>query len=483
MMISEVLAGLFPDVPILKHSQEKVLDALEKGEITDFSFSSKTPVDNIVSYGLKEGLVQSGLKSFPDPRKYYEVPIEALLLPQIIQRLNNEHSLLTAPYMLNSAELMVQLGYSAKVLEEGFNDRNIHPRKAPFHGETLKHVLLAMKADSIIDWYNHSWSPLMKGHARGEVRQFLMDGTKIHIPPHLYEKFEGAGVVKDSDGNLEYGYKVVWIYELIDRKGIIRGLKFAPIETHDLVLGKELVEEFDFPENSLLTMDRGFIDHEWIKDLKQKRGINVCIPLRRNMFLSELARDNYVPEEEWKEHPTRKNQRIRELSKDELEWEECPVFESGVLIHIKKKTGEDDYIVLVDTRDGISPERLLETYDLRSEIEECHRQLKCFQGLEKLPSKKFVQVVFRIIMEVIAYNLFTLFLNSEGCSSCKDYTLKLYRQKREPKMEKNPNIIIYTETDYAIIKASDFLSKLVSAPKDAQERLQKLFNNPQEYDP
>ena len=468
---------MFPDVPILKHSQGKVLGALNKGEITDLAFSCKMPVDNIVSYGLKEGLVQSGLKEFPDPRKRYEVPIEVLLLPQIIQRLNDEHSLLTAPYMLNSAELMAHLGYSAQILEEGFNERNIYPREAPFHGETLKHVLLATKVESIIDWYNEDWSPLMKGHARGEVRQYLMDGMKIHIPPHLYEKFEGAGIVKNNDGDLEYGYKVVWIYELIDRKGIIRGLKFAPIETHDLVLGKELVEEFDFPENSLLTMDRGFIDSEWISDLKQQRGIDICIPLRRNMLLSELARDNDVPEADWREHPTREGQRIRELSKDELEWEECPVFESGVLINIKKKTGEDDYIVLVDTRDGISPEKLLETYDLRSEIEECHRQLKCFQGLEKLPSKKLVQVVFRIIMGVIAYNLFTLFLNSEGCTSFKDYTLKLYRQKRRFKIERNPDIILYTDTDYAVVKGLDFLKTLVSIPKDAREKLQKLFDH------
>ena len=317
-MLSELLQEMHPDVPILKHSQDEVVAALEKGEITDVCVSCKKTVDHIVNYGLKEGFIQEGLKSFPDPRKRYEVPIEVLLLPQIIQRLHNEHSLLTAPHMLNSAELMVRLGYSADILTEGFNDRNKYPREAPFNGETLKHVLLGIRPQQIIDWYNEKWSPLMKAHARGDVRQYVMDGMKIHVPPHLYKKFEEAGVVKNSDGDCEYGYKVVWIYELIDKKGIIRGMKFAPINTHDVVLGKELVEEFDFPENSLLTMDRGFIDGEWISYLKQDRGIDVCIPLRRNMFLSELARDNQVPERDWRKHPTRTGQMIRELSKDEL---------------------------------------------------------------------------------------------------------------------------------------------------------------------
>ena len=42
--------------------------------------------------------------------------------------------------------------------------------------------------------------------------------------------------------------------------------------------------------------------------------------LRRNMLLSELAIYNDTVESDWKEHPTREGQRIRELSDDELVW-------------------------------------------------------------------------------------------------------------------------------------------------------------------
>ena len=65
-------------------------------------------------------------KAFPIPEKAStSIPIDVLLLPQIIQRLHNEHSLLTAPYMVNSAELMMKLGYSARVLCEGFNNKDL----------------------------------------------------------------------------------------------------------------------------------------------------------------------------------------------------------------------------------------------------------------------------------------------------------------------------------------------------------------------
>ena len=91
------------------------------------------------------------------------------------------------------------------------------------------------------------------------------------MPRHLYESFEGAGLVKDSNDEISCGYKIVWIQEIIDRKGVIRSMKFAPIQTHDLIIGKELIAEFDFEEGALLLMDRGFLDGEWITHLKIER--------------------------------------------------------------------------------------------------------------------------------------------------------------------------------------------------------------------
>lgn len=92
----------------LAHRQNEALDALEKGEIEQICVSVARPVDQIVTFGLRSGFLKPALQSFPDPRKNWEVPIDILLLPQILQRLNDEHSLLLAPYMLNSADLNPQ---------------------------------------------------------------------------------------------------------------------------------------------------------------------------------------------------------------------------------------------------------------------------------------------------------------------------------------------------------------------------------------
>lgn len=98
--------NFFPDLPIIFHQQEETISHLKTGDVDDIRISAKLPIDEIVKFGLKEKFLQQGPKSFPDPRKKMDIPIEVLLLPQIIQRLHDEHSLLLAPYMLNSAELL-----------------------------------------------------------------------------------------------------------------------------------------------------------------------------------------------------------------------------------------------------------------------------------------------------------------------------------------------------------------------------------------
>ena len=465
---------LFPDLPIVTHKQEETIAALKAGEIDDLRVSNQLPIDDIVKYGLKEKFLREGLKSFPDPRKNYDIPIEVLLLPRVIQRLDDEHSLLLAPHMLNSAELLTELGFSARVLEEGFNSKNKYPRETPFHGETLKHVLLSVKAEKLIDWFNTEWEQLMKTNAPGWTKKYIIDGTELLIPKHLFEKYEGAGVIKDSDDNTSYGYKVVWIQEIIDRKGVIRALKFAPIQDNDLKIGKELVKGFDFEEGSLLLMDRGFLDGTWITHLKEERKIDVCIPLKKNSEITQFAVAQALAENNWVPHPTREDQKIYEIRKSELDWKLCQSFNSGVVVNFRKKNGEEENIVFVDTRKGISGKNILATYDQRAEIEESHRQMKCFQGLEKLPSKKYVHVVFRIIMGTIAYNLFNLFLNSEKCATLRDYSLKTHRQKRKVE-ERNPDIIIYTGNTFAILKNLDFLDIILTLKKSTQLKLRKIF--------
>jgi hypothetical protein len=388
----------------LFHRQDEVMNAFREGEIEDIQVSQKMPVDQLISFGLREGFLKPGLQSFPDPRQTFEVPIDVVLVSQILQRLNDEHSLISAPYALNSAELVSELGYNIEILEQGFNNRATFPRETIFHGEVLKHILLASKPESLINWYNRDWLNILRENSPGRTRQYILDGTKIYVPESSWTEYQGAGKVKNQDGTYSYGYKIVWLQEILDKKGVIVSLKIGPIETHDLELGKQLVAEFQFESGSSLLMDRGFIDGEWMKNLKNVRGIDLFIPMKRNMDITVNAIALADLKGEWGPHPTRKEQKIAEIPEENLCWDECPVFKSGVIVRFQKKTGEITEILFVTTHENRKAKFILLTYDQRAEIEESHRQMKCFQGMGKLVSKKLVRTVFQILMTLIGYN-------------------------------------------------------------------------------
>jgi hypothetical protein len=470
-------ARAFSEPRWISHRQEGVIDCLQRGEIEDVRFTQKLPVDQIVAFGLTESFLQKGLRCFPDPRKEFEVPIDVILLSQILQRLNNEHSLLLAPYMLNDASLVTKLGYNVSHLETGFNDRAIHQRETAYHGETLKHILMSCRAPSLLSWFNRDWLPIWRANSPGRTRQYILDGTDLEIPEKHVRFYKGAGTrrVENDDGTVTatHGYKVVWLAEIIDRKSVIVALSVGPIQTHDLELARPLVEKFDFEPNSSLICDRGFIDAAWITRMKQERGVDFFIPLRRNMEVTQAAivyADNH---DLWKGHPTRPHQAIADIPLPHLFWHECPVLEHGVLARWTGKDGRQDQVLFVTTKKGVDGKGILATYDQRPEIEEHHRQLKLFQGIETLPSKKFPQVVFRVLMGVIGYNLMNLFLNSEQCKTFEEFSLKTLRQKRT--LEKNPDVIIYAQDSYAILRQSQFLPMILELKREPRKKLVHRF--------
>ena len=465
----------WPELQILEQNQEKTLDLLRQGDITDVSVSCKKPVDCVVDYLLEEEIISKISATFPDPRKTSSVPLDVMLLGAIIQNLNNDNSLISMPYLLNDSSVMTKLGHNFKVVEKGFNNQNKNSRKVPYHGDTLRHLLLNSKVGEMIDWFNKKGGDIFKKASRGRTRQYIMDGTKIRVPKHLAKDFQESGKVKNNEGEYEYGYKVVWIYEIIDRKGVIRALKVGRIEDHDIKLGRELVKEFDFEPDSLLVMDRGFWDSHWVKELHEDRNIDICMPLKKNLWTAELAIHNKNPDVIWKKHPTREFQEMRALSEEELEWEDCPIFNSGVVV--KSTNTTTGHVVFVDTRPNILPETILETYNQRWEIEEAHRQMKMFQNLEGLKSKKYVSVVFRIIIVAMSYNMFTLFLNSEGCKNLKEFTIKLFRQTKSHMKSKDVEMIIYADKYFAVIKCLTFFQLILGLPDKIQKKLQGLFSN------
>jgi hypothetical protein len=132
-------------------------------------------------------------------------------------------------------------------------------------------------------------------------------------------------------------------------------------------------------------VDRAYIDGETISRLKKERKVDVTIPLRSDMkaYEDSLVTAYHPDSDSWEKHPTRENQQIKRIERVDWMWDECSVPMDGCVVRELKEGkdgsgGRDDYEhrVFATTRLDLAGKRMVLTYELRSEIEEDHRQWK-----------------------------------------------------------------------------------------------------------
>ena len=80
--VSAAERSLLCDPPLLLHRQKEVLDSLKKGDVSGIRVSHSFAADKIVTFGLDEGFLQEGLRSFPDPRKRSRITTIAKTAPR-----------------------------------------------------------------------------------------------------------------------------------------------------------------------------------------------------------------------------------------------------------------------------------------------------------------------------------------------------------------------------------------------------------------
>jgi len=182
------------------------------------------------------------------------------------------------------------------------------------------------------------------------------------------------------------------------------------------------------PGDTLL-VDRAFIDGETISYMKKKRYVDVIIPLRSDMLAYEDSLVTaYRPDSgKWEDHPTREGQEIKHIEHCEWMWEGCTVQLNGCVVRQLKEGkdgsgGREDYehIVFASTNLDLTGKCILKTYDLRSEIEEDHKQWK--DGLWEMTeftSTNLSQILYHVICVLLSYNLCQIYANRSRGEICR----------------------------------------------------------------
>jgi hypothetical protein len=472
------------EIQILKRNPRKVLESLKQGEVESIELAVDQITDDFMIYGLRGGLIDELSSSFPDPRREPEITAKQILSASIAGRFQDMYALSQSPYALHSPVLLAELGLNVKVLTEGDGiSRRGTKEHAPFNGDVTRKMLDDMEPAELIGWYNRVVGKAYLRQADYKPCIHILDCTKL-IVNFSNEKYEGSGVVENEEGEYERGYKLGSLRSLLDDGGIITAMAFGAIQVHDLELCRELLLTTPhLKPGDMLIEDMGFLDGKTITELKLKRKVDVLLPLRSDMNAYECALTSAYHEDSgsWEKHPSRKNQEIKKVINVEWMWDTCDVVMHGCVVRELEEGrdgsgGREDYKhwVFGTTRLHLAGKQIIQTYEVRSEIEEDHRQWK--EGtwdIAKFTSTSLIQVLYHVICVLLAYNLCEIYSNTQAGA---EYAQKTLRQvKREQSLSHAVSIIVYAGDTYAVFDARFFIGFLIRLPQDVLYSLRPHF--------
>jgi len=259
-----------------------------------------------------------------------------------------------------------------------------------------------------------------------------------------------------------------------------------------------------------LILDRSFLDGKAISICKKQYGIDILIPVRRNMDIHEDAMALFRQSDvEWvccKEpvadvkkasrpcpkvivkKEKKRQKKIRELKQEKQSpipektlvkreaavigefssWSSCTVPLSVVANREYYADGHQETWLLIDTKEVKDPSKDKEEYHLQTTTEERYRQFKCFIDITKFTSRALSIVVNQVVFSMLAYNLLQLFLLNKGRKELNKKTVLRVRQQLLPS---DNHIIVYYQNYYALFKPIELIEFLVLLGEEARNKI------------
>ena len=242
----------------------------------------------------------------------------------------------------------------------------------------------------------------------------------------------------------------------------------------------------------VLLLDRGFINGPQIGRLKLDHGIDTVIPIRSDMNLQDDVRGLMKLPTEWEEyqpkhraplpdvtasshgqatHPmAAKRERTRQKTlarqRDQTSppdpsqvrertllarfpaltsWWDCPVPLTGVYSRdIFADDHETGWLLVTTNATWLAP-RVRDLYVLRTDIEERHRQVKCFWDLTRFHSTAWSLVVSQTVFVCLTYSLLQIHLLQQGHEALNRRTIQTTRRL----LPDGDRVVIYRQQYFA----------------------------------
>jgi hypothetical protein len=471
----------------LRENPEAVLAALRQGWVEAMDAAGDQITDQHVLYALRSGLLGECAHAFPDPRLNPEIPLPVLLTASVAGAFQGEYALRESGCALHSPALLAELGLNVAWLQpgEGLSRRGT-AQEAVFHGDVLRKLLLQIAAldqtagrrpgESLLRWWNEAVGPAFLRHAGGGTGAWIRDATKLLVPLEN-DRYEASEVIQEEGKASQRGYKLGLLSALIDTGRLLVGVAFDGLRCGDLPLTAPLVEGAHTPltAGDSLREDRGLLDGAEITVLKRDLGVDVVVPLKRDMLSFRLALAWVAARPHgWKPHPTRKKQEIQKVTGIDRVWEECAVPLNGCVVREWHATKQEyEYWVFAATDLARSARGIILDYEARSECEEDHRQVKGPDWeLDEFASTRLVEILYHVLIVLFAYNLCQLYGQTEAGQQFAGKTKRA--RQREERRRRQAQVVVVAGASYAIFPWTVVAEELLSVEGAAKERLRAL---------
>ena len=343
-------------------------------------------------------------------------------------------------------------------------------------------------------------------------------------------------------------YQLRRCYKMISLIHVNRQLEFFFVVAAQVVSGRrhedpilyQLAEQFVDAVGpgvmKMLIVDRGLIDGPRMGRLKQRYNIDTLVPLRRNMdAYNDAIGLTRLPDFQWEPYqrpeapqppspPPPKPARVakREVKRQQtlaqrkaeaaqpnpatakpatglglphtrlgigrrlLSWSGCPVPLTAVINREVDEQDQSQDWVLVSTSTRLTANQMRSTYELRTAIEERHRQYKCFWDLTRMHSCAFSLVVSQVLFVLLAYTLLQAHLLLRQRQRLNGLTRTSVLDLLTPTLEV---VAVYYQQRFCLLSLPEFARVLLTVQEAARGKLLKkvgrfakdldgLLNNP-----
>jgi len=439
---------------ISQESKEKVLAGLKQGRIDAAAISQPNFIDEIILKMKGLGVTDTFNHIIADKRKPNAViPLDLIWTLAIAAKMKVHTSLTDIPYAIMDAQVLSSLGYSLwdteRSLEKGLMDEG-----------SIRYLLGKYEQSEMINGYNQCVQKYILPKMGIEADIHILDCTELEVEL-TNENYETSSVVTIG-GETRRGYKLSTLRGITGDGGIIEDIRFGTMKDNDLELSREMILGSPvLKPGDIIINDRGFLSRDVMNELKTRRKVDTYIPVRKNMMAYEEAVAIAKMENEWQAHPNKR----RETQKIAFVGDMGPMWQSDheendvpLNACVVWDTKDDEYYVFVTTDTTKTAKQIIQTYELRPEIEEDYRQLKDFWCLEDFKSTKINVIAFHIVCTLLGYLMFQLYVGTEEGSRWSGKSLPVIMKKYIP-AGKPRAIIVYVGQYFAVFSLIEFCKR------------------------